>query len=157
MYRPFKCFPMGIGHITRSKQANPCSSVFHGNPYSFFNFRRNESMSFRILDLSFVLIVATDEQSAVNRDFAIYRSDLFFYNFADPCRTFKIKIIVIHREVCIQVPFIPFLTYHLLCVAVWSGEYGSIDFLSFGMYGFGYMINQFGDEIATELFPFFNC
>ena len=37
-----------------------------------------------------------------------------------------------------------------------AGEYGSIDFLSFGMYSFGYVINQFGDEIATELFPFFH-
>ena len=157
MYRLIKCFPMGIGHIARSKQTNAGSSVFHGNSYCFFYFRRDESMSFRILDLSFFLVVATDEQSAVNWNFAIYRSDLFFYNFADPCRTFKIKIIVIHREECIQVPFIPFLTYHLLSVAVWSGEYGSIYFLSFGMYSFGNMINQFGVEIATELFPLFNC
>ena len=112
-------------------------------------------MAFRIFDVGLVLPVLTDKQTAVNRLFAINGVHFFFRYFAYPGCIFQIEIVVVHREECIDVPFVPFLTNHPFRMRIGAGENGCADFLAFGVHRIGNAIDQLGDQVAAELCPFF--
>src|SRR5574344_2988642 len=104
--------PMFIRHVARSEEGYTGCSTFHGAAYGLFNFGGHQSMTFRILDVGFVLPVTTDEESAEDRFLSLDRFHLLFDNLCQPRGRFEVKVIVVHREEGINVPLVPFLAHH---------------------------------------------